>query len=117
LASKQGDVVRITVAPSSFKLPADSKDQPSVAIIVDDTGSGVPEGIRDKIFEAFFTAWNGDLATKGSGLGLAVVKSIVTDHGGTVVATTPPSGIGARFTVHIPVLATSASPAASERTS
>jgi signal transduction histidine kinase len=102
-ASSRGGVVRVTVFASSFKLRSDSKARPSVAVAVDDTGVGIPEAIKDRLFEPFFTAWNGETASKGTGLGLAVVKSIVSDHGGVVSAAVSPSGLGARLVVHFPV--------------
>lgn len=103
-ASERGGVVRITVTRSSFPRPADARPQPSVAITVDDAGAGIPEDIREQVFEPFFTAWEGVHKRKGTGLGLAVVKSIVKDHGGWVVAEVPPSGVGARFVVHFPMV-------------
>jgi signal transduction histidine kinase len=104
-ASERGQVVQITVARSSFTRLADSRPQPSVAITVDDAGRGIPEHIREHVFEPFFTAWEGERRSRGTGLGLAVVKSIVKDHGGIVSAATPASGVGARFIVHFPVRA------------
>jgi signal transduction histidine kinase len=104
-ASARGGVVRITISPSSFRRPSDSRAQPSVAITVADTGSGIPKAVRDQIFEPFVTAWNDEPKSKGTGLGLAVVRSIVTDHGGVVSAATSPSGVGTRFVVHFPVRA------------
>ena len=50
-----------------------------VRIEIEDTGTGIPENIRDRIFEACFTTKPG-----GSGLGLATVKSIMQQHGGSV---------------------------------
>lgn len=102
-ASPEGSVVRVSVSSASFERPSDSSPQASVAITVDDEGRGIPDAIKARIFEPFFTAWNDDVESKGTGLGLAVVKSIVTDHGGLVTVTAPPSGVGARFVVHFPV--------------
>ncbi len=51
----------------------------SVRILVEDTGSGIPEGVRERIFELFFTT-----RVDGSGMGLARVKKIVESHGGTI---------------------------------
>jgi len=102
-ASSGGGVVRVTVFESSFKPPSDSRPHPSVAVAVDDTGGGISEAIQSRVFEPFFTAWNGQGPAKGTGLGLAVVRSIVTDHGGVVNAGASPSGMGARFIFHLPV--------------
>jgi nitrogen-specific signal transduction histidine kinase len=45
-----------------------------------DNGPGVPEAIRNRVFESFTTHGKPD----GSGLGLAIVRKVVADHGGTV---------------------------------
>ncbi len=52
-----------------------------IIISVHDKGKGVPEGLKQKIFEPFFTSKAG-----GTGLGLAVVKSIIEAHRGSVEA-------------------------------
>jgi len=49
-------------------------------IIVRDTGHGIPENLRQKIFLPFFTT-----KEKGTGLGLALVQKIIVSHGGSVV--------------------------------
>lgn len=60
---------------------ATSGDAQTVRLSVADTGSGIPEEIRPRIFEPFFTT---KAAEKGTGLGLAVVKHVVTQLGGQV---------------------------------
>ncbi|WP_347402479.1 hybrid sensor histidine kinase/response regulator [Corallococcus macrosporus] len=67
-----------------------------VALLVDDSGPGVPEDARGRLFEPFFTT-----KASGSGLGLSIVHAIVTQHGGTLQVEDGPLG-GARFTVHLP---------------
>jgi len=69
-----------------------------VWLSVEDTGHGVPAGIRDRIFEPFFTTKG---AEKGSGLGLAVVHGIVTQHGGTIRMSDRLGG-GTVFRVELP---------------
>jgi two-component system sensor histidine kinase HydH len=63
---------------------------------VDDRGPGVPEADRERIFEPFFTG-----KTQGTGLGLAVVRRVIEQHGGTITALPNPGG-GARFRAEIP---------------
>ncbi len=65
---------------------------------VTDTGHGIPDDIRDHIFEPFFTT-KGDQS--GTGLGLAVVHGIVTQHGGEVEVTST-VGAGTTFRVVLP---------------
>ncbi|WP_224242616.1 sensor histidine kinase [Hyalangium gracile] len=67
-----------------------------VWVMVDDTGPGVPPAVRDRIFEPFFTT-----KAQGSGLGLSIVHSIVTQHGGTLEVGDAPGG-GARFVLRLP---------------
>ena len=70
----------------------------TVALVVCDEGTGVPPDLRERIFEAFFTT-KGD--GQGTGLGLAVCRSIVERHGGSIhmEAATPR---GSRFVVTLP---------------
>ena len=68
----------------------------AVLIEIIDTGPGVPEGIRDRIFDAFFSTKQG-----GSGLGLAMTKRIVDQHGGTIRFHSEP-GTGTDFVISIP---------------
>ena len=62
-----------------------------VWVAVDDSGPGIDEQIRQRIFEPFFST-----KANGSGLGLPIVHAIVTQHGGVVGADASPLG-GARF--------------------
>jgi two-component system NtrC family sensor kinase len=58
-----------------------SREDNKVLIHIQDTGIGIPEEIRDKIFEAFFTTKQ---KVKGVGLGLSVCYGIIKDHGGEI---------------------------------
>lgn len=70
------------------------------AVSVLDHGEGVPENIRERMFERF---WRGDASGDGAGLGLSIVKRVVEAHGGTIEVTDRPSG-GACFTLRFPKL-------------
>jgi nitrogen fixation/metabolism regulation signal transduction histidine kinase len=69
----------------------------TVEIRVDDNGPGVPEEMREKVFEPYQTT-----RTQGTGLGLAIVKKVILDHRGEVTVETSPKG-GARFIVRLPL--------------
>jgi signal transduction histidine kinase len=72
-----------------------------VRLWVRDTGSGVPPGGHDRLFERFARG-NERARGSGAGLGLAIVASIARAHGGTVAVTDTPGG-GATFTLDLPV--------------
>ena len=71
-------------------------DDGGLVIEVSDTGVGIPDEHRDKIFTPFFTT-----KATGVGLGLAYIKETVEAHGGTVRYTATP-GEGTTFTIRIP---------------
>ncbi|MDJ0788456.1 MAG: hybrid sensor histidine kinase/response regulator [Myxococcota bacterium] len=72
-------------------------DEDGARIIVTDSGPGVPDSIRDQVFEPFVTAGK----PSGIGLGLAIVKKVVEDHGGRISLSKPPGG-GASFEIRLP---------------
>ena len=79
------------------------RDNGSVKLEVVDHGIGIPEQEQAKIFEKFYRV--GDPLvhnTKGSGLGLSLVRHIVVAHGGEVKVDSAP-GRGSKFTISLPV--------------
>lgn len=74
-------------------------DQQFVYISVADNGPGIPDAQLPAIFDKFWQARK--TAEQGAGIGLAVVKTIVEAHGGTVKAESHP-GIGSTFTFSLP---------------
>jgi signal transduction histidine kinase len=64
-------------------------------IVVSDNGPGVPAHIRERIFEPFFTT-----RARGNGIGLAIVKSVVGAHAGSVQLAE--STCGATFIIDLP---------------
>jgi signal transduction histidine kinase len=71
-----------------------------IEISVRDNGDGIPEEIKDKIFQPFFTT---KPAGQGTGLGLSLAYDIVKAHGGELKVETR-EGEGTRFTIALPVL-------------
>ena len=77
-----------------------------ITVLCEDSGPGVAEGDRDRIFAPYFST-----KTEGTGLGLAIVRRIVEDHGGTLELGARRAGAdagagdgagGASFVVHLP---------------
>lgn len=73
-----------------------------IAIEVRDSGIGIPEEDRDKVFDEFFRARNARSIEKdGTGLGLAIAKQIVERHGGQITVEPRPGG-GTLFRLFLP---------------
>ena len=71
----------------------------NVRIVIRDTGVGIPEELKDKIFEAFFTTKQ---KMKGTGLGLSVCYGIVKGHGGEIEVESE-VGKGTTFIINLPI--------------
>ena len=69
----------------------------TICAAVRDHGSGISEPTWERLFEQFFTT-----KEEGLGMGLAIVRSIVEAHGGTITAENADGG-GARFLFHLPI--------------
>jgi len=70
-----------------------------IQLSVGDTGMGIPQEIKDRIFEPYFTTRP---TGEGTGLGLAIVQGIVKAHEGAIEVDSQP-GAGSRFIVYLPV--------------
>lgn len=69
----------------------------SIVLEVIDTGNGMTEKTRDRMFQAFFSTRSG-----GSGLGLPTVRRIIEAHSGSIACDSEP-GQGTRFTIQLPL--------------
>ncbi len=77
---------------------APARTGPHVVLGVEDTGTGIPSEILDKIFDPYFST---KPSGKGTGLGLSTVLGIVRNHGGFIRVNSQP-GRGTRFQVYLP---------------
>lgn len=97
-ASPPDSVVRLeaaTLLPQQLDWRAAAFESGAIAVRVIDSGSGISDAVRPKLFHPFFTTKPG-----GSGLGLAIVHRAVEAHHGVVVVDSDQGG--ARFTVLFP---------------
>ena len=73
-------------------------DKGTLLIIVEDTGTGVPPELSQRIWEPFFTT-----KQRGTGLGLAIVRKRMEEAGGSARLTASRNGRGARFELRVPI--------------
>jgi signal transduction histidine kinase len=74
-----------------------SKPDQKLELKISDTGKGIPEEIRKKIFNLYFTT-----KAKGTGIGLSIVQQIVDQHGG-MLSVESELGKGTTFSIIMPV--------------
>jgi PAS domain S-box-containing protein len=90
--SKTGGTLAVRVS-TNFEVV----NNPQVEITISDNGPGIPDDIKDRVFEPFITN-----NPRGTGLGLAITKSIVTAHRGSISLNTFPGGTV--FKISLPAL-------------
>ena len=73
----------------------------TVRLTIEDTGPGIPADVLPRIFDPFFTTKD---VGQGTGLGLTLAYGVIQEHGGTIHASSAPSG-GAIFTIDLPAAA------------
>ena len=73
-------------------------------LAIADTGIGIEADLLPRVFDRFFQA-DADVARRGLGLGLAIVRHLVELHGGSVAVTSAGAGCGATFFVRLPIAA------------
>jgi len=109
LANLISNAVKFTPAGGRIEISV-GVDGNQAVLAVTDTGVGVPQADRDRIFERFFrSAVASQQAIPGTGLGLTITKAIVDAHHGAI-AVTGREGRGSTFTVHLPLLPVPATP-------
>jgi len=100
------NALRHTPAGGTVLLAGRATDSRSgVEFSVSDTGEGIPAEHLPHVFERFYRVDSArDRAHGGSGIGLAITKSLVEAHGGVVTASSAGLGHGAAFTVRLPAI-------------
>jgi two-component system sensor histidine kinase KdpD len=74
-----------------------------LVIDVTDSGPGIPESDRERVFEMFYRAESARTDRQGGGLGLAICHEVIAAHGGSVAALVGPGGVGTTIRLRLPV--------------
>jgi PAS domain S-box-containing protein len=96
----------VTVRASTVPDPHAASGR-AVAIVIEDNGPGVPEALRERVFDPFYTTKE---VGSGTGLGLSTAHAILRAHGGSIRCEGD-AGSGARFTLMIPAVDATPEPA------
>lgn len=106
------NALKYTPDHGRIRIGVEAVEGGAVALIVEDSGIGVPESQRERIFEPFYRSEEARRSARpGVGLGLAFVKAVVTAAGGRISVATSPLG-GAAFRVELPAASAAESEAA-----
>ena len=92
---------RVVLKAESGAREGQRRRGPFIGFTVQDTGTGIPEDYRERIFDRYYTAAKSGTAT-GSGLGLAIVKAVAEAHGGRAAVESEP-GKGSSFHIYMPL--------------
>lgn len=105
------NAVKFTPEGGSILVTVRQENQMLAGVSVRDTGPGISPEFLDQIFDPFFRVKQARSGTKGLGLGLSIVRTLVELQGGTIVAKSEP-GQGAELSFTIPLLPAPAAPLA-----
>jgi PAS domain S-box-containing protein len=108
LSNLLGNASKYTPSGGHIRLEVAVRDR-SVLLRVRDDGIGIPAELLPRVFDLFTQGErSADRTQGGLGVGLAVVRSLVEQHGGEVLAASDGAGKGSCFTVVLPLLQTGA---------
>jgi two-component system, OmpR family, sensor kinase len=111
------NAVRYTPEGAEISLATRRDSQAGTVVLeVADSGPGIPEAMRERVFERFVRGQSSSdtASSDGTGLGLAMVRAIAASHGGTVTAERSERLGGARLVVTLPALQSPGKPRESE---
>ena len=99
------NAVKFTPEGGRIMVSVWKENQTLAGVSVHDTGPGIPQEFLDQIFDPFFRVKHVRSGTKGLGLGLSIVRTLVELQGGTITARSEP-GQGAELSFTVPLLPT-----------
>ncbi len=96
-----GNATKFTPSGGHIDVHIDAPDSGWLRVTITDTGCGIPAEELPRIFEKFFRGSSIPLESRGAGLGLAIVRTLIELHGGMVSVESVP-GQGSRFSFALP---------------
>jgi len=81
-----------------------ARQHDDMIIRITDEGPGIPEYLREQVFDMFFTGGEGDRGKHGSGLGLAICRGMIGAHGGSIDAEANSGDTGTRIVIRLPLI-------------
>lgn len=101
------NAAKYSPAGSTIRISARRVSGEQLEIAVEDEGQGIPEGLRERVFERFFrVSQDGTGAVQvpaGLGMGLAIARGLVEGQRGKIRAESGASGRGTRFVITLPI--------------
>jgi two-component system sensor histidine kinase SenX3 len=100
-----GNAIKYSPDGVSISVRAYANEYDQACLEVSDQGIGIPASELKLIFKRFYRApMRAVMRRQGTGLGLFLVRSIVKQHGGSVTAASKGEGLGATFSLRLPLL-------------
>ena len=96
------NALKFTESPGAITVEVTQREDGMIQTCVIDTGCGIPLEEQQSIFERFYRGQSSEMKDRGAGLGLAITKSLVELHGGSIFVESAP-GKGSHFCVTLPV--------------
>lgn len=94
------NAIRYSPARGTVRVAVEHRDDGEVALTVSDEGPGIPDDQKLRIFDRFYRVDSRIKGGTGTGIGLAIAKSVVGEHGGSVYVEDAAGG-GSRFVVRL----------------
>ncbi len=97
------NAIKYSLKEISVTVEVADVDDRYVAVRVTDTGAGIPRGYLEQVFKRFYRIpRRASVKVKGTGLGLFIVRSVASKHGGKTFAESAGEGLGSTFTIQLP---------------
>lgn len=97
------NAIKYSLKEISVAVEVADVDDRYVAVRVTDTGAGIPRGYLEQVFKRFYRIpRRASVKVKGTGLGLFIVRSVASKHGGKTFAESAGEGLGSTFTIQLP---------------